>query len=64
MEAVRAYTWGGAYATHSEREKGSLRPGMLADFTVLSRDPAGTPLEEWDDLRVTMTVVGGEVTFG
>jgi predicted amidohydrolase YtcJ len=32
---------------------------LLADFTVLSRDPAQTPLEEWHELQVVKTVVGG-----
>ena len=38
-EALRAYTWGSAYAAKQERVKGSISPGKLADFTVLSEDP-------------------------
>jgi hypothetical protein len=36
-----------------------LQVGLLADFAVLSADPATIPREEFGDLRVTMTVVGG-----
>jgi predicted amidohydrolase YtcJ len=63
MEAIRAYTWGGAYATHSERTKGALAAGMLADFTVLSRDPARTGLDDWQSVNVIQTVVGGQVMY-
>ncbi|HEX6506999.1 MAG TPA: amidohydrolase [Chloroflexota bacterium] len=63
LEAIGAYTRGGAYATHSERDRGTLRPGMLADLTVLSGDPAVMSLQHWDELRVMMTVVGGTVSY-
>jgi predicted amidohydrolase YtcJ len=63
LEAIRLYTAGSAYATHMEREKGVLRQGFLADFTVLSRDPATTPAEEFGEIQVTMTVVGGNHSF-
>jgi predicted amidohydrolase YtcJ len=63
MEAIRAYTWGGAYATHSEESKGTLAPGLLADFTVLSGDPAKTTLEEWHEIQVVKTVVGGREVY-
>lgn len=49
-EAVRAYTWGAAYAVGLEREVGRLRPGQLCDLTVV------------DGGRVTATVVGGVVS--
>jgi predicted amidohydrolase YtcJ len=63
MDAIRAYTWGGAYATHSEGVKGTLAPGMLADFTVLSRDPARTGPDDWESIQVVQTVVGGRVMY-
>jgi alkylation response protein AidB-like acyl-CoA dehydrogenase len=37
-QAVRAYTWGSAYAEFAEREKGALAAGMLVDLAVLSPD--------------------------
>lgn len=63
MESIRLYTAGGAFATHSEKEKGKLVPGMLADFAVLSLDPAATPVDEFDGLYVNMTVAGGRPTY-
>jgi len=37
-EAVRAYTMGSAYASFDEKLKGSIEPGKLADFVVLTDD--------------------------
>jgi predicted amidohydrolase YtcJ len=62
-QAIRHYTVGSAFATHAEQRKGSFRTGMLADFTVLSRDPSATPMEELENVRVTMTVLGGVGTY-
>lgn len=63
LQAIRNYTSGSAYATHTEADRGSLRRGMLADFTVLSRDLTETPAQEMPRVRVTMTVVEGTETF-
>ncbi len=38
LAAVRAYTIGAAWAVGAESERGSLEPGKLADFTILSED--------------------------
>ena len=63
MDAIQAYTLGAARATHTETARGTLAPGMLADFTVLSSDPARTPLERWEEVYVVRTVVGGMHTY-
>lgn len=62
-QAIHNYTAGSAYATHNEGRKGRLRPGMLADFTVLSRNPLDTPPEEFSRVRVAATVVGGRESY-
>ncbi|MHB0870004.1 MAG: amidohydrolase [Chloroflexota bacterium] len=64
LEALKAFTLGPAYASGEESLKGSLAPGKLADFVVLSHDPvAGTP-ELFLQTRVEATVVGGRVVYG
>jgi predicted amidohydrolase YtcJ len=39
LEALRAYTWGAAYAAHQERVLGSLEPGKHADLILVDQDP-------------------------
>lgn len=63
MDALRLYTSHGAYSSFSEREKGSISPGKLADLVVLSGDPLKTSPAEIKDLRVEMTVINGDVVW-
>jgi predicted amidohydrolase YtcJ len=42
-EAIRAYTIGGARLAHQEDKKGSLAPGMHADFAAYDVDPMVVP---------------------
>jgi predicted amidohydrolase YtcJ len=60
-EALAAYTSGAAYAMGAERERGTLAVGMRCDATVVERDLALTPVDEWPALKVTGTIVGGDV---
>jgi predicted amidohydrolase YtcJ len=62
-EAVRAYTIEAARAIFMDDRLGSLERGKLADFVVLDGDLFATPPERIPDLRVWMTVVGGEVAW-
>ncbi len=60
-EALKSWTLSGAWAAFEENEKGSLAPGKLADFVMLSADIMRVPPREIPRARVTMTVLGGEV---
>jgi predicted amidohydrolase YtcJ len=62
-QAIAAYTSGSAYAEFAEKEKGSLQPGMLADFVVLDRDITSIPAEKILDTKVLRTVVGGKTVY-
>lgn len=62
-EAIKAYTWGTAYANFEEDIKGSITVGKLADMVVLSQNvlevgPAGLL-----DTKVIYTIVGGKVVY-
>lgn len=59
--ALRAYTINNAYAAGEEEWKGSITPGKLADLVVLDRDPFQVPPSELKDIRVLMTIVGGNI---
>jgi len=60
-EALRAYTYGSAYASKQEHVKGSIEPGKLADLTVLSEDPTAVSPDRIAGLEVVATIVDGEV---
>ncbi len=62
-EALHAYTVAGAFATFEEHIKGSIAPGMLADFVVLARDPRHCPPDEIAEIPVAMTWIGGELVY-
>jgi predicted amidohydrolase YtcJ len=62
-EALRSYTLANAYAEFAEREKGSIAPGKLADFVVLSKDIMRIPEQEIPTARVDLTIIGGTVRW-
>jgi len=63
MDAIRVYTWNGAYLGNDERLLGSVEPGKIADLIVLDRDILSCPVEEIKDIQVAITVVGGQVVY-
>jgi predicted amidohydrolase YtcJ len=62
-EAIAAYTSGAAFADFSDHDKGTLAPGMLADFVVLDRDITKVTPEEILKIKVLRTVVGGKTVY-
>jgi predicted amidohydrolase YtcJ len=62
-QALAAYTTGSAFAEFAEKQKGTLAPGMLADFVVLDRDLTAVTPEKILGTRVLQTVVGGKTVF-
>jgi predicted amidohydrolase YtcJ len=61
--ALRHFTRDGAYASFDENEKGTLTPGKLADFVVLSEDILSSAAEQILKARVLRTVMGGRETY-
>lgn len=62
-EALRSYTWSGAYAAFEEDIKGSLKTGKLADITVLSKDILTVPEDQILSTEVLYTIVGGKILY-
>jgi len=62
-QAIAAYTTGSAYAEFAEKDKGTLAPGMLADFVVLDRDLTAVSAPKILGTRVLRTVVGGKTVY-
>lgn len=62
-EAIRAYTWGSAYASFEDKYKGTIEPGKLADLTVLSSDILTIDPVGIDKVKVVLTVFDGKVIY-
>ncbi|HEY5416368.1 MAG TPA: amidohydrolase [Gemmatimonadaceae bacterium] len=62
-DALRAYTRGAAYATFTEKEKGVIAPGTLADFAIIDRDLTKVAPEAIRDAHIALTAVGGRVVY-
>ena len=62
-QAVRAYTYGSAFAEFAEGEKGTIAKGKLADLVVLSQDIFSVDAPELPKTRSVLTVVGGRVVY-
>ena len=61
LEALRAFTLGGARFSFDEDCRGSLEPGKLADLAVLSADLLEAPEEEIPRLESQLTMLGGRI---
>jgi predicted amidohydrolase YtcJ len=57
------HTTTASWVGFEEDEKGTLEVGKLADIAVLAEDPFASPPEKIRELKVSMTLVGGEVKY-
>jgi predicted amidohydrolase YtcJ len=62
-EALAAYSTGAAWSSFRDADLGRLDPGYLADLVVLSGDIFDTAPEAIPELRVEVTMVGGQVVW-
>ena len=62
-EAVEAYTMGSAYAEFQEKDKGSITPGKLADFVLLSDDIFTIDPVKIREVKILTTWVGGKIVW-
>ena len=61
LEALRAFTVGGARFSFDESRRGSLEPGKLADLAVLTNDLLGMAEGVIPELGSKLTMVGGNI---
>jgi len=62
-EAFAMHTTTASWVGFEENDKGTLETGKLADIAVLAEDPFEIQPEKIKDLKVEMTLVGGEVKY-
>lgn len=62
-DALRMYTLNNAYGLFEENSKGTIEKGKLADIVVLSDDILTCGEEKLFDMKVLLTIVGGEIVY-
>jgi predicted amidohydrolase YtcJ len=62
-QAIRAYTFGSAYAEFAESDKGALTRGKFADLAVLSQDILTVPVPELPKTQSLLTIVSGRIVY-
>ena len=62
-EALHSYTAAPAYAAFQEDVRGTLKPGMQADFVLLSKNLRDCAEEEILETEVLATYVGGRLAY-
>ncbi len=60
-EALRAFTWGVAFASFAEDRRGALREGADADLTAFAEDLLEVPAHRLPRVPLLATVVGGRI---
>jgi len=62
-EAVRAFTYGSAFAEFQENEKGTIAAGKLADLVILSDDIFTINANDIGKTKVVMTIADGKIIY-
>ena len=60
-QALKAYTWAGAYSSFEENKKGKLLPGYWADVIVHSEDLFLIPTIDIHRDKIIMTLLDGKI---
>lgn len=63
IDALKAYTTTAAYVGFEENDKGMLRPGLLADFVVLSDNLVKVDSGNIKNVEVLETYLGGDMVY-
>jgi hypothetical protein len=62
--ALRLWSEANTWFSNEVGKKGQIKPGLLADFAVLSDDYFGVPESEIVHLRSMLTILGGKIVHG
>jgi predicted amidohydrolase YtcJ len=62
-EALKAYSINGAFTSHEENIKGSIKAGQYADLVILDKDPVKIEKSKISTIIVLTTIVGGKIVY-
>ena len=62
-DAISLYTTGSAYVSGHEHDRGMIKEGYSADFTILPIDPFRNTPNTWLEKGIAMTVVNGSIVY-
>ena len=62
-EAIKMYTYYGAYMCSQESIKGSIEIGKLADLAILNNNPLDIEYEKIKEIKNLMTIINGEIVW-
>jgi predicted amidohydrolase YtcJ len=62
-DALRGMTTWAAHAAFEDKQKGSIKPGMAADFVILNKDLLKAPAAELRGAQVQQTWIAGEQVY-
>ena len=61
--ATRMYTVYGAESEGTQKDKGSITPGKLADLALVNANPLTIDSEGLKDIKGMMTMIGGVIVW-
>lgn len=62
-QAFYAYSFEGAFATHEDHLKGSIKEGKFADLVILERNPFKEKQEDLSIIPVSFTISNGQIVY-
>ena len=63
MDALKVYTWNGAYLSKDEGKLGSIEKGKLADLVVIDQNILNIPVDQIKEITVVTTIVDGKIVY-
>ncbi len=62
-DALNAYSFEGAYATHEDHLKGSIKEGKFADLIVFDRNPLKEKADDISIIPISLTISNGQIVY-
>ena len=62
-ETLKSFTWNAAYASHTEKDLGSIEVGKLADLVLLDKNVMTVEPRDILSTQAIMTIIGGEIVY-